>query len=41
MSALKSAPAEGDVRMTGVMVDTDPNSGHALQIQRVQVKLPQ
>jgi 2',3'-cyclic-nucleotide 2'-phosphodiesterase len=39
MSGIKSAVAESDVRLTGVAVDAEPYSGHALAIQRFQVKL--
>jgi 2',3'-cyclic-nucleotide 2'-phosphodiesterase len=40
MSALKSAPAEGDARLVGVIVDADPATGRALQIQRVEARIP-
>jgi len=31
--------ANGDVRMCGVVVDVDPQNGHALQIRRIQERL--
>ncbi len=36
MSAMKSGVAEGDLRVTGVIVDADPATGKALAIQRFQ-----
>ncbi len=41
MSAMKSSPAEGDVRLLGVAVDADAESGRALLIQRVHVQVPE
>lgn len=40
MSALKSGCAEGDVRLSAVTIDADPATGRALQIRRIQVKVP-
>jgi metallophosphoesterase (TIGR00282 family) len=39
MTALKSGVAEGDMRVTGVIVDADPATGKALAIQRFQRKV--
>jgi len=36
MSAQRSGVAEGDVRMTGVIIDADPATGKALAIERFQ-----
>jgi metallophosphoesterase (TIGR00282 family) len=36
MSGMKSGVAEGDLRVSGVMVDADPATGKALAIQRFQ-----
>jgi 2',3'-cyclic-nucleotide 2'-phosphodiesterase len=41
MTALKSGVAEGDVRLSGVVIDIDPHSGQALAIVRVQERLPE
>ena len=39
LTSLKSAVAEGDVRLSAVAVDADPATGHALAIHRFQWKL--
>lgn len=39
MGSLKFSCADGDVRLSAVIIDADPATGHAQGIQRIQVKL--
>jgi 2',3'-cyclic-nucleotide 2'-phosphodiesterase len=40
LTGLKSAGAEGDVQLSGVVVDADPLTGKALEIERLTRRMP-